>query len=168
MKVTFRGLRLLAVVAGAYGLGALLWPDKTLHGFVAGAKIFGELLLVFPLIILLTAWIDYRFDAKSFARHLGEESGVRGWLLALGAGILSHGPMYAWYPMFEQIKAHGVRYGLIAAFFYARSIKVPLLPIMVDYFGAAFTVILTLYILIAAWLQGLIIDLLCRRCNEKN
>jgi uncharacterized membrane protein YraQ (UPF0718 family) len=158
VKVKFRGLKLFGFVAAAYAALALFWPDKTLHAFTEGARIFGELLLVFPLIILLTAFIDYRFDAKSFARHLGEDSGVRGWLLALGAGILSHGPMYAWYPMFEEIRAHGVKYGLIAAFFYARSIKVPLLPIMVDYFGLAFTVILTLYILVAAWLQGLLIE----------
>ena len=166
MKVKFRGLKLFGFVAAAYAALGLFWPDKTLHAFTEGARIFGELLLVFPLIILLTAFIDYRFDAKSFARHLGEDSGVRGWLLALGAGILSHGPMYAWYPMFEEIRAHGVKYGLIAAFFYARSIKVPLLPIMVDYFGLAFTVILTLYILVAAWLQGLLIEWLCRDCNH--
>jgi uncharacterized membrane protein YraQ (UPF0718 family) len=166
MTVKFRGLKLLGFVAAAYAALALFWPDKTLHALAAGSRIFVELLLVFPLIILLTALIDYRFDAKSFARHLGKDSGVRGWLIALGAGILSHGPMYAWYPMFEEIKSHGVRYGLIAAFFYARSIKVPLLPIMVDYFGLAFTVILTLYILLAAWLQGLLIEWLCSDCNH--
>jgi uncharacterized membrane protein YraQ (UPF0718 family) len=166
VKVTFRGLKLLGFVAATYAILALFWPHRTLLALTEGAEIFGQLLMVFPLIILLTALINHRFDAKSFAAHLGEDSGVRGWLLALGAGILSHGPMYAWYPMFEEIKSHGVKYGLIAAFFYARSIKVPMLPIMVDYFGLAFTVILTVYILIAAWLQGLLIEWLCRDCND--
>lgn len=165
MSIRFRGLKLLGFVTSAYLLGAWIEPDKTAHAFMAGAKIFGELLLIFPLIILITALIDYRFDAKTFARHLGEESGAKGWALALGAGVLSHGPMYAWYPMFEEIRAHSVRYGLMAAFFYARSIKIPMLPIMVDYFGVSFTAILTLYILLAAWAQGWIIERFCGQCD---
>jgi ABC-type amino acid transport system permease subunit len=61
-----------------------------------------------------------------------------------------------------------MRYGLMAAFFYARAIKVPLLPIMVSYFGLAFTVLLSFYILVAAWIQGWLVDRLCANCNEKN
>jgi hypothetical protein len=51
-----------------------------------------------------------------------------------------------------------MRDGLVAAFFYARAIKVPLLPMMVAYFGLDFTIVLTILTLAAAWLQGLAMD----------
>lgn len=130
------------------------------------AILFGELMLIFPLIIVVMALITYYVDSRKIASHLGEESGLKGWMIALSAGIISHGPMYAWYPMLEDLIKHGLKKGLIATFFYARSIKVPLLPIMVAYFGYRFTLILTLYILLASVIQGLLIDQICGR-NKK-
>jgi len=41
---------------------------------------------------------------------------------------------------------------------YARAVKLPLLPFMVDLFDLLFTIVMTLYILIAAVLQGKVID----------
>ena len=168
MTLKFRGLKLLGFVALLYLLGALYDAPKALAALEEAGTVFGELLPVFPLIILLTALIDRYFDAKRFSAHLGDEGGWRGWAMALGAGVISHGPMYAWYPMLETLKAQGLCNGYIATFFYARSVKVPLLPIMVDYFGLAFTLVLTFYILLASLLQGVVIEKLCRDCNDKN
>ena len=97
-------------------------------------------------------------DSKSISKHIGEQSGVRGWVIALVGGILSHGPAYVWYPMISDLRNHGARDGLIVAFFYTRSIKLPWLPLMVSYFGLAFTVVLTVLVILSAWIQGLIVD----------
>jgi len=89
---------------------------------------------------------------------LGKESGFKGWVFALLGGILSHGSSYVWYPMLSELRKHGARDGLIVAFFYARAIKLPWLPVMVSYFGITFTLVLSVYILLGAWIQGLIVD----------
>jgi len=112
------------------------------------------LLLVFFLMALLNTFID----SKSISRHIGKQSGVRGWIIALVGGILSHGPGYIWYPMLSDLRDQGARDGLVVAFFYTRSIKLPWLPLMISYFGLAFTVVLTLLVVLSAWIQGLIID----------
>ena len=112
------------------------------------------LLLVFFFMSLLNTFID----AKDVGNHLGEESGVKGWIIALLGGILSHGPAYVWYPMLSDLRKHGARDGLVVAFFYTRSIKLPWLPLMISYFGLAFTVVLTLLVIVAAWIQGLVTD----------
>lgn len=39
---------------------------------------------------------------------------------------------------------------------YARAIKLPLLPLMADYFGAPFTLVLSGWILAFAWLSGFV------------
>ncbi|MBW2688902.1 MAG: permease, partial [Deltaproteobacteria bacterium] len=95
---------------------------------------------------------------KQIIKHLGKKSGAKGWLVALLAGVISHGPMYAWYPMIENLRSHGLRDGLIVVFFYARAIKLPLLPLMIDYFGVSFTLILSFYILIGSLIQGWILE----------
>ncbi len=52
-----------------------------------------------------------------------------------------------------------MRIGLIAAFIYSRAIKIPLLPLMIYYFGFMFVVLLTIYMIIAAVIQGKIIEI---------
>ncbi|WP_457594069.1 permease [Hydrogenimonas sp.] len=165
MKMRFQGLRFMGAVMLLYG--ALFFYDagRAEAALRKSAVVFVEILAIFSVVVFLTAAINYYVRANELARHLGEESGMRGQLIALAAGVLSHGPMYAWYPMLKDLRSHGMTYGLMAAFFYARAIKVPLLPIMVDYFGLAFTVILSFYILVAAWIQGVIVDRLCADCG---
>jgi len=74
--------------------------------------------------------------------------------------VISHGPMYAWYPLLEDLRRHGMRDGLIVVFFASRTIKIPLLPVMIDYFGWTFTLVISLYILISALVQGLFLEML--------
>jgi uncharacterized membrane protein YraQ (UPF0718 family) len=164
--VKFRGLKLLGIVAALYLGLFLLFPDKGAAALGYGASVLLKILPILAVVVFFTALINYFFDPETLADHLGEKSGMKGWAIALAAGILSHGPMYAWYPMLEDLKSHGMKNGLIAAFFYARSVKIPLLPIMIDYFGLAFTAILTFYILVASVIQGFLIDRLCARCND--
>ncbi len=162
----FRGTRLLGAVAALYGLLYLFNADKTAMALGKSGGVLLKIMPIFLIVIFFTALINYFVKPKEIASHLGSESGAKGWFIALAAGIISHGPMYAWYPMLEDLKKHGLKNGLIAAFFYARSIKIPLLPIMIDYFGFAFTLILSFYILIASVIQGLLIDRLCSQCND--
>jgi uncharacterized membrane protein YraQ (UPF0718 family) len=143
----------LAVLA-AYLLSGLFDPGKTADAFDASLQLLLSLLPLFAVIIVLTALINRFLKPKALARYLGSQSGVRGWLLALLAGIISHGPMYAWYPMLQELKTQGLGNGLITVFLYARAVKLPLLPIMVDYFGLFFTLILMLYIVLGALIQG--------------
>ena len=166
MKVLkFRGLKLLAAVALVYLLLYFFDTAKTLLALKQTGYTLMKILPIFAVIIPLTALLNYKLKPEQFARHLGEKSGTKGWITAILAGIVSHGPMYAIYPILEEIQQHGIKKGLIATFFYARSIKVPMLPLMIEYFGIAFTIILTIYILIASLLQGLLIEKLCTSCD---
>ncbi len=135
---------------------ALLALQKSIHVVL-------KILPIFAVVIVFTALLNYALQPKQIVKHLGEESGVRGWFVALFAGVISHGPMYAWYPMIEDLRSHGLKDSLIVVFFYTRAIKLPLLPLMIDYFGLSFTFILSFYILIGALLQGWIFEQLERK-----
>ncbi|MCP4994325.1 MAG: hypothetical protein GY934_11155 [Gammaproteobacteria bacterium] len=51
-----------------------------------------------------------------------------------------------------------MRTALIAVFLYNRGIKLPLLPLMVHYFGMAFTLVLATYLTLFSLLNGLIME----------
>jgi len=154
------GWIMLGIVALLYLLAFLLNPST---GKASALAAFNTLKMIAPILIVvffLMALLNTFLNPKKIAKHLGEESGFKGWLIALTGGILSHGPGYIWYPMLSDLRQHGARDGLIVAFFYVRSIKLPWLPLMVTYFGFTFTILLTLLIIISALLQGIIVNLL--------
>jgi uncharacterized membrane protein YraQ (UPF0718 family) len=152
------GLYFLAVVVGCYLLLFFLSPDKTAASLAKSAAILAKLLPVLLVVIVLLGLINHFFNAKALSKHLGRESGVRAWLLAVAGGILSHGPSYIWYPMLADLRTRGVREGLVATFLYVRAIKLPWLPVMVDYFGWQFTALLSLYLILFGLLQGKVIE----------
>ncbi|MEA3456396.1 MAG: permease, partial [Campylobacterota bacterium] len=82
----FRGLRLLSVVGMIYLLLFLYDEIKVTIAVKKAAMLFGELMLIFPLVIIVMALITYYVNPGKIASHLGEESGVKGWAIALSAG----------------------------------------------------------------------------------
>jgi uncharacterized membrane protein YraQ (UPF0718 family) len=156
------GLIMLAVVGVLYVVTFVFSPETGKNALAASGAIIKMIAPILLVVFFLMALLNTSIDAKYIARHLGKESGLRGWLIALSGGILSHGPAYVWYPMLSEMRKQGARDGLIVAFFYTRSIKLPWLPLMVSYFGLLFTVLLTFFVILGAWVQGLIVDRLSR------
>lgn len=138
---------LLGVLA-LYAMLALLIPDATLAALLQACGILLRIIPAFVLIFLLM-WLVNAFVApKRIARLLGKSSGMKGWLIAIAGGIISTGPIYFWYPLLSELQKHGVRNALIATFLYNRAIKLPLLPILLFYFGLPYTVLLALLTLL--------------------
>jgi uncharacterized membrane protein YraQ (UPF0718 family) len=160
---SFRGKYLFLVVFILYGVFFLVSSETAWLALEKSGTVLLKILPIIAVVILFTALLNYFLRPKQVASHLGRESGAMGWLWALAAGVISHGPMYAWYPLLEDLRSHGMRDGLIVVFFTARAIKIPLLPMMIDYFGWAFTLVLSFYILFGALIQGWLLELLERR-----
>jgi len=163
MKIKFKGMKFLIIVLIAYVVLLLADTSNTLSALQKVGSILLSLLPLFLLIITLTALINYFFKPKQIIKHFGTDSGIKGVFYALAGGIISHGPMYAWYGMLQDMRSQGLKDGLIAVFMYARAVKLPLLPFMIDLFGLLFTIIMTLYILIAAVVQGKVIDAVMKK-----
>jgi uncharacterized membrane protein YraQ (UPF0718 family) len=128
-------------------LSIALFDVEYAHNSLQHFLKMGRDLLPVLILVFLFLWIfNLSSDMKErLIRLSGNDSGIKGWVVAVTGGILSHGPVYPWYPLLQELKAHGVRPALIAAFLYARSIKLPWLPLMAHYFGLSYMIILTLY-----------------------
>ena len=151
---TFRGKYFFLTVLILYGLLFLGNDQLALPALRKSGTILMKVLPIFAIVILCTALLNYLLRPRQVARHLGKGCGGKGWLWALAAGVISHGPMYAWYPLLEELRSHGMQDELLVVFFASRAIKIPLLPMMIDCFGLLFTLILSFYILLGALLQG--------------
>ncbi len=147
----------LVIVAALYMLTAAFSPGVALESLAAFVRIF---LGVIPVIILVFGIMfisNILLDAKGISRHLGEGSGIRGWVFAIGGGILSAGPVYMWYPLLAELRKKGMKDSLAAAFLYNRAVKIPLMPLMLFYFGWAFTALLTAMMVAFSVLNGVLV-----------
>ncbi|BCD65218.1 hypothetical protein NitYY0826_C0119 [Nitratiruptor sp. YY08-26] len=148
----------MLIVVASYMLLFLFFPQKAILALQEFFHLLIKIAPILAVVVLINALINFFIDPKTLAKHLSREGGIKAWTIALFAGILSHGPMYAWYPLIDDLKKKGLRDSLIALFFYARAVKLPLLPLMVHYFGLTFTIVLNIYIIIGALLQGMIVE----------
>ena len=154
----YHGIYFLSSVVFVYLLLFLFNPLNAEKSLKTSANILIQICPALFLIILLMGIMNYFVNPKTVSKYVGEGSGIKGWLLAIFRGILSHGPIYAWYPLLKDLREQGMKIGLITVFLYNRAIKIPLLPLMVYYFGIPFVIILTGYIIIASIVQGHIIQ----------
>lgn len=146
----------LLAVGGLYALTGLFDPSMVTDALSSFGslliRIVPVLVLVFGLLFLASLFLE----KKWLARHLGKASGLGGWGLTVVCGVLSAGPLYAWYPLLGELKGKGMSGALIATFLYSRALKLPLLPLMVHYFGIAYTVALSACIIVFSVLSGLL------------
>jgi len=161
-KFKFKGVKFLIFVLALFILLAIFDFENIVKIMDKVGSMLYRVIPIFILVITITALINYFLKPKKIMKYFGKNSGSKGVLYALLGGIISHGPMYAWYPMLDDMRKHGLKFGLIAVFMYARAIKIPLLPFMIGLFGVPFTIIANIYILIFAVIQGKIIDLMIK------
>ncbi len=152
----FSGWFFLAAVGGLYALVGFFNPSLAAQALSAFESLFIRilpvLLLVFGLLFLASLFLEQKW----LIRHLGRASGIGGWALTVLCGVLSAGPLYAWYPLLGELKKKGVSSALITTFLYSRALKLPLLPLMAHYFGVAYTVALSVCIVAFSVVSGLL------------
>lgn len=152
------GILFLGVIVLAFAVMAVLNPAQTVQALRISGHMLLTLIPIFLLVIFFIGALNYFLNPQKVKKLFGKESGWKGWLLAVVFGIISHGSIYIWYPFLKQLREQGMRDGLLAAFLYNRAIKIPLLPVMVYYFGIKFAAALFIYTVLASIIEGLIIE----------
>ncbi len=133
--------------------------ENTILAFVG---LFWKILPILPLIFGLILLSNLFLDPKRITKYLGRKAGFKGWFISIFGGILSTGPIYMWYPLLSDLKEKGMKNSFIATFLYNRAIKLPLMPMMIFYFGWPFTLVLTALMIIFSVTNGLIVEKLIK------
>jgi uncharacterized membrane protein YraQ (UPF0718 family) len=149
----FLGLTLLA-----WGSLGLVAPEQSSNAFDLFAGLLARVMPALALVFLLLFLANLLTDQPWIERHLGRKPGPFGWLIAVAAGVLAAGSLYAWYALVGELKQKGLRPGLAAAFLYAFSVKLPLLPFLAHFFGLTYAVTLSAWLILFAVLGGLLVE----------
>ena len=152
------GIIFLGIVLISYILIAIISPAKIITALKFALKILLKIIPIFAIVIILMALLNYFLTPKRLKKFISKEAGKKRWLIAIITGIISTGPIYAWYPILNDIQREGKNNGFIAAFLYNRAVKPALLPLMIYYFGLKFVIILTIVMMILSVLQGILVE----------
>ena len=112
------------------------------------------LIIVFTLTFLANIWLTN----KKANKLLTKKAGFLQYMSAVILGILSSGPIYMWYPLLSELKEKGLKDSLIAIFLYNRAVKIPLIPMIIYYFGLPFLLITTFFMIIFSLINGYFVD----------
>ena len=152
------GWLFLALVLITYGLLGLVDPAVVSKSLVFFTHVMFQVLPVLGLVFLLLFVANLALKPKWIKRYLGSGSGIKGWIAATLGGMLSLGPIYPWYAMLGELRQKGMRNALIAAFLYSRAVKLPLLPLMIHYFGVTYTLVLCIYLIGFSIISGIVVE----------
>ena len=108
------------------------------------------LIIVFSLTFLANIWLTNKKANKLLTKKIGPLQ----YITAVILGILSSGPIYMWYPLLSELKEKGLKNSLIAIFLYNRAVKIPLMAMIVYYFGLPFLLVTTFLMIIFSLING--------------
>ena len=137
-------------------------PDKAIEALGRSGKIFLHITAPVTLAFCLIVVINLFLKPTHVARFLGRESGIRGMVFSAIAGIISMGPIYAWYPLLKDLREKGAAKFLVAIFLGNRAVKPFLMPIMISYFGWVYVLILTFFTITGSVATGYIVRVLVK------
>jgi uncharacterized membrane protein YraQ (UPF0718 family) len=149
-KNKISGLYFLAFVILVYLVLFFTTPENFQKAFHSSWNILKTVVVIVIFVIILSTFTNYFLNFKKISKYLGKEAGIKGWLISAIAGIISHGPPYVWLPLIKNLQNRGMSIGYSAVFLYTRAIKIPLLPMMIIFFGWKFTIVFNLMILISS------------------
>ncbi len=151
-----------AFMPAIYGVLLAVAPDKAIEALGRSGKILLNITVPMALVFCLMVVINLYLKPAHIAKFLGKGAGLKGILLSAAAGILSMGPIYAWYPLLKNLREKGAANFLITIFLGNRAVKPFLLPIMGSYFGWLYVLILTLFTITGSVAAGYLVRLLVK------
>ena len=151
------GWLFLIVVLMIYGMTAFLDIELASQAISFFLHLLEQVLPVLLIVFILIFIINLFLDPVWVEKNLGSDSGITGWLTAIVGGVLSAGPVYPWYALLKDLREKGMKQSLVAVFLYSRAVKLPLLPLLIHYFGITYTMILVSYLLVFSIISGFIV-----------
>ena len=148
------GWKFLLVVTLIYVVFAIFNFDFARIAFLQFLKTFTGILKILVMVFFVMFLVNLFVKPETIKKHLGKDSGVKGWLYAVAGSILISGPPYILFPFLGELRKHGVKDSLLVVFMNNRNIQPVFVPVMIFYFGTPFTVIVSIYILLFSFVNG--------------
>ena len=146
-----------------YGILCAIDPNKALMALKTSGNVLLYVALPLAFVFTVMLVLNLFVNPAQIVRLFGKGANIKGIALSLVAGIISMGPIYAWYPLLKNLREKGAGTGPIAIFLYSRAVKPFLLPVMIAYFGWVYVVILTVLTVFASIAIGCFMSVLMKK-----
>lgn len=128
--ITLVGLVLLTLFNPGLGLKS---AEITVYQFI-------QMLFVIPPVFILLGLLDVWVPRDTMVKYMGEDSGLKGVVLAFMIGSFAAGPLYGAFPVAAVFMKKGVKFSNLMIFIGAWSTtKIPMLMFEIRYLGLSFT-----------------------------
>ena len=166
MKIKLNdGDKFFIIILLIYLVSFLINPEFTKTAFKDFLNILIKITPILLFIFIFMFILNYFLKDDMIKKHLGNNSGIKGWAYIIFSGIIIPSPPYIIIPLLGELKKKGMRKALIVSFLYARNLQITFLPVMAYYFGILFTIINVTYVFIFTILSGLFIEKIILKNN---
>jgi uncharacterized membrane protein YraQ (UPF0718 family) len=164
MKITKipNAWKFLLVVTALYICVFFFNPDFIRAVLVDLVATLKKVLPIMGVVFFVMFVLNLFLKPEAIKKHLGKESGTKGWAYTLVGSIFLAGPPYILMPMIADFRKHGMKVSLAATFLSNRNVQPVFLPVMAYYFGWPYTFLLSALIIIFSVISGLIIGRLIK------
>ena len=153
------GWAFLLFVTAVYVVLLVAIPDRALAALRASGRVLLQVAIPLLIAFALMFLINLLVRPSHVARFMGGGAGLKGVVLSTAAGILSMGPIYAWYPLLKSLREKGASCFHLANFLSNRAVKPYLVPLMVFYFGWVFALTLSVLTVLSSLLVASVVAL---------
>ncbi|MBW2564084.1 MAG: permease [Deltaproteobacteria bacterium] len=161
-KRTIRLILFPVLILLIYVVLFAVMPEKAIAAFKSSGKIFLNIIIPLGFVFILLVVLNLFLNPAHIVKLFGKKSGIKGIMLSSTAGIISMGPVYAWYPLLKELREKGAANSLTAIFINSRAVKPFLLPVMISYFGLRYVIVLTVVTMAGTIVAGYITGVLSR------
>jgi uncharacterized membrane protein YraQ (UPF0718 family) len=133
-------------------------PAKAIESLKYGAHLFASISIIILAVFALIGLINVKLSRELIGSLLGQNSGVRGLLIAVGCGAVLVGPSYVIFPLLMSVRRLGARWAVVAIVLAAWSLKPQMLPIEAEFLGFHFALVRGALVLLLAIPFGLAVE----------
>jgi len=145
------------VICGIYLGVSIFYPVLIQESFEQFLFLLQQISWSLVFVIVFMYLFNVLISEKLIKKYLHGNVGWKQYLLVALVGVLSTGPIYLWFAYLSRMKEQGLDNGLISLFLYNRAIKLPFIPLMIEYFSVKITVVIVVFIFLFSFLNALLI-----------
>lgn len=145
-------------IVGLYIVTSVFNSDIVIAGLYRSGEIALEVVPVLIGIFILTFLLNVYMRKKDIKPFLAKQDSIGAYTLAAIFGTVSMGPIYVWFPFLRELKKDGLHSGIITVFLYNRAVKIPLIPVIIHYFGVPFLVLTTSLMIVFSFINGYVMN----------
>lgn len=148
----------LGIVVVLFAIISIVYPNKMEPILRLFKNLMVQILPILALVYVIMLLTNYFVDNDKLKKYMGEDAGIKGWVISIVSGILSVGPIYMWYPLMKDLQSKGVKNKFLVTFLYNRGIKLQWLPMLILYFGLKYSLTLLFVMAVMSIPLGIITD----------